>query len=109
MPGRSKMHPGPSRRFPWSCAALLIPQPIGSFLYLVLMRAGSLAPGLALPVLLQVFPLAALVCLWRGKGRGTEGRGMVCLAVLAVGELLWGAVVLTIVGIAMAWRLGAHE
>lgn len=109
MPGRSKMHPGPSRRFPWSCAAVLIPQPIGSFLYLLLMRAGSFAPALVPPLLLQVFPLAALVCLWRGRGRATEGSGTVWLAVLAVGELLWGAMVLTIVRIAMAWRLAAHE
>lgn len=97
-----------SSRFSWCAAGLLIPQPVGSLLYLVLMRQGLMAPTLLPLVVLQLFPVAAVVWLSRSGGRRIAGSCRAWLWAVAGVEIVWGLVALMIVRIATAWRLGGH-
>jgi hypothetical protein len=86
--------------------ALLLPHPPLSLLYLLAIRSGRLPPLVAVAVGLAVLPLLSLLLGFWGRGDDPRERSRSpVLTALAVGELLWALLCITIVNVAEVWRL----
>jgi hypothetical protein len=99
----------PSPRRAWRLA-LLLPHPPLSLLYLLAIRSGHLAPAVSVAAGLAIFPLLSLVLGGRRRARETaeEPRRRLedpLLTALAIVELSWAVLCITIVNIAAVWRL----
>lgn len=96
----------PSGPIAWQ-AALLVPQPLLSLVYLAAVRGELLAPRFLPVVLAAAFPLASICAGVVAIRRGTPGHGRpIALLALAALELGWSAICAAIVGFAIGWRSG---
>ena len=90
-------------------AALLLPAPVLSVVYLLAVRAATVPPHFAPLVALGALPAVAAVsnalALWRTSPPRHGGWRAGMLAV-AVAELAWILVALAMIGFAIAWRSG---
>ena len=86
---------------------LLLPHPPLSLLYLLAIRTGRLPPVVSVAVGLAVFPLLSLLLGLRGRTEGMtkQPRGNPLLTALAIVEIFWAFLCITIVNIAVVWRL----
>ncbi len=100
---RGHREAAPSRR-----AWLLLPQPVGTLGYLLLMRMEVFAPRVEIVLALAVFPLVCLASLWRARAAVSRAR-IGCLAALALGEIVAALMAAQLVRIAAAWRLAGAQ